>query len=226
MQNKLRKLEKKNLSSVAYEAIKKMIIDGQVKEGEILPESQIAKALNMSRTPVREAIRKLENEGVLKSIDGVGTLVSSITFKDILDIYEVRVALETKALKTSINNISKSELEKLKVDIEKVAEKLEINEMEAQAIKELYDLDTKLHELIIFESDNEYIKKIMTDINFKIRRNRQTAYNNYETSKASAIQHLEIVERILDKDYQAAAEAIEMHIYWSLRTVERFMHRM
>ncbi len=225
MQKGLRLEGRKNLSSIAYEKIKEMILNGEIKEGDVLLENQLANAFEMSRTPIREAIRKLENEGILKSIDGVGTLVKSVTFKDILDIYEVRVALEVKALRTSMSNIDTKDLQELKLEIEKVITELEINEKETQAIKKLYNLDTKLHELIVDKSDNEYIKRIMHDINYKIRRNRKTAYDNYHTSKASALQHLEIVERILEGDYESASQALEMHINWSLRTLERSMLR-
>ena len=82
------KTKKKSFTDVAYEKIKELILNEDIGPGEIVSENQLAEYMNMSRTPVREAIRRLEAEGILVSRQGIGTIVKMLTLKDIEDIFE------------------------------------------------------------------------------------------------------------------------------------------
>ncbi|MDO5688816.1 MAG: GntR family transcriptional regulator [Tissierellia bacterium] len=216
---------RKSLASIAYESIREMILDGQIQEGDILPETALAKRLKMSRTPIREAIRKLENEGILVSIDGVGTFLTSISLKDIIDMYEVRTALEVIALKTSINNMDRNELIRIQNGIQEVFHLLLGGVDERNCTDQLNQLDTELHNLIVHDSDNDYVKRVMEEINFKIMRNRKAAYETYTMASESAMQHLTLIDRFLVKDYAAASGLLRDHILWSQGILENFILR-
>ena len=83
------KMKKKSLTDVAYEKIKELILDEEIEAGEAVSENQLAEYLQMSRTPIREAIRRLEADGILVSRQGYGTILKMLTMKDIEDIFEV-----------------------------------------------------------------------------------------------------------------------------------------
>ena len=97
---------KPNLSERAYEQIKDALCKGKIAAGDILSESQLAEELDMSRTPVREALRILASEGWVEIRRGIGAYVKAPSSKDMEDLYEVRCLLETLAIKTSVFNIS------------------------------------------------------------------------------------------------------------------------
>ena len=94
---------RETLSDKAYRFIRNSIISGDVKGGELLTEKSIGEQLNMSRTPVKRALTRLEQEGYLKSVDGVGTIVLELSLKDLSDIYEVRIAIEKIAMRTGVH---------------------------------------------------------------------------------------------------------------------------
>ena len=108
------KTKKKSFTDVAYEKIKELILNEDIGPGEIVSENQLAEYMNMSRTPVREAIRRLEAEGILVSRQGIGTIVKMLTLKDIEDIFEVREAMELIASETAIKNITEQEIKEVR----------------------------------------------------------------------------------------------------------------
>ncbi len=223
--SELQGVVRKSLASKAYETIREMILTEQIKEGDLIPETTLAKSMNMSRTPVREAIRKLENEGILYSIDGIGTFLSKVSLKDIIDMYEVRAALEVIALRTSIRYIKSEELSEIRRGMTEVLELMNGGADEQKCVEKMAPLDAKLHDLIVSKSDNNYVKRVIEEIYFKIERNRRLAYGTHMTTADSARQHIGIIDAILEGDLPRASELLSKHIEWSLGTLEAYMLR-
>src|SRR6056297_804513 len=108
----------KPLGNIVYESLKESILNGSLKPGEKLMESRIAEDLGVSRTPVREAIRKLEKEKYVKMIPRKGAYVEDLTMEDILEVLEIRIVLEGLASKLAARNISDEMKLKIQRNIE------------------------------------------------------------------------------------------------------------
>ena len=164
------KAKKKSLTDVAFEKIKELILNEEIEPGEMVSENQLAEYLNMSRTPIREAIRRLEADGILISRQGYGTIVKMLTLKDIEDVFEVREAMELIASETAIHNISNQEIQEVKDDFLNLLERHHRGEIIEK--EEFTAIDGQIHDLIVKKSDNEYVKMLMERIDFNVGRYR------------------------------------------------------
>lgn len=206
--------KKNNLREQAYEQLKSDILNNKIKPGDCLSENTIANELNMSRTPVREALRMLASEDLVEIKDGIGIYVKTISFKDIKAIFEVRKVLETLAIKTSINRITVEEIEEL----EKSFNLLLSDYRNGIAISEekVVETDWKLDYLLVKKCTNDYVITIMDEINAKIKRYQSLSMEALNDVEESINQHLHILSLIKEKDINALIEANEKHIDWSL----------
>lgn len=206
--------KKKNLREIAYEQLKEDIFRNKIKPGDCLSENLIASELNMSRTPVREALSMLASEDLVEIKDGVGIYVKTISFKDIKDIFEVRKVLETLALKTSINRIIDSEVEELEKKFKTLLN--DYNSGNNVPLENFADVDWELDELIVNKCNNDYVINIINEINAKIRRYQYLSHEAYNDVEESTIQHLKILSYIKEKNLEKLIEENEKHIDWSL----------
>lgn len=205
--------KKKTLSEVAYDYIKKMIIDGNLKGGDVLTENGIGEALNMSRTPVKRAITRLEQERYVKSVDGIGTIVENLSLKDIADIYEVRIEIEKLAIRTAINNINQEELIELESELENILSEIRNgNKLDEDFLSKE---DDKVHIFILNNSTNSYIKDIYKYIRAQILRYKHEAYILTDTSEESTLYHLKIIRFLKLRDLDKALSTMEEHLRWS-----------
>ena len=122
MRSDLIRTEKETLSEVAYRYLKEQIISGVIREGDVITENNIGRALGMSRTPVKKALTQLESENYVRCLDGIGTVVVGLSLSDLRDIYDVRISMELLALKTSIHNIRPAEIAELRGDFQRELE--------------------------------------------------------------------------------------------------------
>ncbi len=212
--NKLKINERKNLAQDAYNEIRDRIYRNEIKAGDLIKESNIAEELGISRTPVREAIKMLVSEDILEVRDGVGTFVKMLSFKDIKDIFEVRKALETIAIKSSIYRIPLSKINELEEHLEAIMEEFEKGNLDKD---EFSDIDMEVHKLIVDYCDNEYVKSIYTGMKLKIKQYQHISYENLNNTKESITQHLEILRLIKEKELKNLTKFLEEHIDWSLR---------
>ena len=161
-------IKRKTLASIAYDSIKAGIVSGEINNNLLLSENTLAKILNMSRTPIREAIKRLEAENYLKSVDGVGLIVQELSLKDLAEIYEVRIALEKVALESAILKIDSKNLFDLESELENVITSYSMNNQIDDEY--LYDLDSKFHNILCSASENSCVKEILKTLEIKIHR--------------------------------------------------------
>ncbi|MFR4479849.1 MAG: GntR family transcriptional regulator, partial [Fusobacterium sp.] len=126
----------KSLKEKVYEILKEMIISGKLKYNERIEEDALATSLEVSRTPVREAINKLEQEGWINIIPRRGMFVSNVSLKEINDIFQVRLNLEPIILQMGFSNIPLNECQRLKREFESFLDK-ELTKDEAKTLDEL-----------------------------------------------------------------------------------------
>ncbi|MGN9164359.1 GntR family transcriptional regulator [Tissierellaceae bacterium HCP3S3_D8] len=206
--------ERKSLVEEAYYYIWDQICNNNIKPGEPITEISIAKELGISRTPVREAIRMLVSEDILETIDGIGTYVKVLSFKDIKDIFEVRKALEVVAVKTAINIIPESKIDELEDKLKDAMEKFNRGDLKKE---EFGDIDMKVHQLIFDYCSNEYVKAIFRGMSLKIKQYQFISYENMNNSKESISQHLEILKLLRSRELERLIIFLEEHIDWALK---------
>ncbi len=141
------------LRDIVFNTLREAILKGDFAPGERLMEKQLAERMGVSRTPIREAIRKLELEGLVIMVPRKGAEVASITNKDIIDVLEVRATLEALAVRLACKKMSDEELNEL----------VEVNEefriaAAKKDVEMIINKDVEFHDIIFHSSDNEKIK--------------------------------------------------------------------
>ena len=217
--NFVKKGSTRNRTEIAYDKIKDSICSGAIKPGEILSESQIAAELEMSRTPVREALRILASEDLVVIKNVIGAYVTEISEKGTKDLFAVRKPLEILASKSAIHNITKEEIRQM----EEIFQKLRVlDESGARVDKKMFtDMDWALHDLIIDKCDNQYVKNIMANINANIKRLQISSFYALNDMQESTAQHLRILRLLEKKEEDALEKALADHVEWSMRALLR-----
>ncbi|MBE3586904.1 MAG: GntR family transcriptional regulator [Thermoanaerobacter sp.] len=196
----------KPLRELVFESLREAIIQGRLKPGERLMEIQLAEEMGVSRTPVREAIRKLELEGFVVMVPRKGAYVAGISVKDIVDVFEVRAALEALAAGLAAERITDEELEELERALVKTYEVGENN------LDALVETDTAFHELIYKASRNERLVQIITNLADQIQRFRATSLAQPGRTRHALEEHKQIVEAISERNVELAQILAREHI--------------
>lgn len=195
------------LRDLVFEALRDAIIKGALKPGERLMEVQLAEELGVSRTPVREAIRKLELEDLVVMIPRKGAYVSGISLKGIADVFEVRAAVEALAAGLAAERITAEELEELERILVKKAEIIEANNLER-----LVEIDTLFHECLYQASRNGKLIQIINNLSEQIHRFRSTSLASPGRMKEALEEHRKIVEAISERNITLAQALAQEHI--------------
>jgi len=199
--------EYKPLRDIVFEALREAIINGTLKPGERLMELQLAEDLGVSRTPIREAIRKLELEGLVVMIPRKGAYVAGISIKDIADVFEIRAALESLAAGLAAKRITEPEIKELYRSLEKVAEASQEGDFE-----KVVQSDTELHDLIYKASRNGRLVQLINKLREQIQRFRSTTLSYPGRIKQTLEEHEKLVKAISQGDSSLARALAQEHI--------------
>ena len=213
------KKNKTNLGQEAYKEIKEAIIMGKLKPGEMLSENMLAKALGMSRTPIRDALKELLNEDLVEAIPGKGAFVKNIEVVDLLEIYEIREVLECMAAKTAVFKITAEEIQELENTWNGFLEK--INNGGTVELETVALADNKLHNLFIEKCSNKRLKDIIDILHQQVLRYQLISAQLLGSTKTTIKEHLEIIETMKEKDVEKIVSLLRKHIQWSRSIVER-----
>ena len=186
----------KPLRELVFDSLRKAIILGKLKPGERLMEIQLAEEMGVSRTPVREAIRKLELEGFVVMVPRRGAYVAGVSVKDIADVFEVRSALEGLAAGLAAERITEEEMEELEKVIHLISGE--------EDILTVYKKDNEFHELIYKASRNHRLTQIITNLSEQINRFRLTSLSVPGRLKIAVDEHKKIIEAISDRNVDLA----------------------
>lgn len=197
----------KPLRDVVFEALRDAILNGVLKPGERLLENQLAEELGVSRTPVREAIRKLELEGFAVILPRKGAYVSKISFKDVREVYEIRAALESLACGLAAERAVDSEIEEMERRLIAESDYLD-NEDNSLTV----ETDIDLHELIYKATRNEKLIGLISNLKEQVNRLRSTSITLPGRKKKSLDEHKGIVEAIAEHDIELAQRLGQEHI--------------
>ena len=195
------------LRDVVFNTLRQAILTGELKPGERLMEIHLAERLGVSRTPSREAIRKLELEGLVTMIPRRGAEVAQITEKSMSDVLEVRRALDALCVELACDRITEEELARLEQacsDFE-AAVKTRDNKVIAQA-------DVKLHDIIVQATGNSRLIQLVNNLSEQMYRYRFEYIKDSSRHENLVEEHRIIYESILKKDKETASRAAETHI--------------
>lgn len=198
---------KQTKQQYVYEYIRSRIISNELTPGTIITEDSVCNTLNVSRTPVREAIRRLTSEGLLAITPGVGLSVPSIGLEDLIEIYDIREALESLAVRLFIGRTTPAIIDKLS-DIMKEQEKA----VEAGDIHKFMELDMVFHRQIDTVAGNKRLSSLLDSIYEQISR---LAFINQDDPNILEIAipvHQKLMECITNRDKENAVLAMQEHI--------------
>lgn len=204
------------LRDVVFHTLRQAILKGTLKPGERLMEIQLANKLGVSRTPIREAIRKLELEGLVLMIPRRGAEVAEITEKSLRDVLEVREALEILAVQLACEKMTNEGLEELKVAAAEFEHVIECGD-----ITTIAEADVKFHDIIYSATDNDRLIQLLNNLREQMYRYRVEHLKNEAARPKILAEHQWLIQDIMNKDKVTAAEHICGHIENQVEEVSR-----
>jgi len=208
MENKIR--TRLNLSEDVYEAIKKRLGDKDLKPGTRIKEEWLAEELGVSRTPVREAINKLEREGLVEIIPRYGTFVTNLSPKDVEEIYDLRGTLEGLAIRSIFLKLDKEKFNEKLLEIDEFHRKCE-SYLEEGNLEPFIKADIAFHNFLVRSSQNSRLIQIMNNLNAQIQLGRMESFSVPGRAEKSLKEHEEIINAMLQGDVDKAEKLIRNH---------------
>lgn len=190
-------IKRKSLRSQIIEALWQLIIDGKIEPNDPLREIHLAEFLNVSRTPLREALQKLEWEGIVISEPGKGFRLSELSEQEIMDIYPLRAKLESYALELAgiPSTATLNELVLINTKMHNTS-----------SPKKLVELDESWHELLISNCKSSILMKMIKVLHRQSQRYEYAYMNFRNTAEASIIQHERIISHLKNKRLNEASK--------------------
>lgn len=195
------------LRDVVFNTLRNAILKGELAPGERLMEMHLAEQLGVSRTPIREAIRKLELEGLVVMTPRKGAVVASITEEDLRDVLEVRKVLEQLAVELACVNITEEEMAKLKGAMEEFRKAIHVNDAVDIASK-----DEKFHDIIYHATRNNRLIQILNNLREQMYRYRFEYVKDEKVRNDLIEEHIKIISALENKDIEDGKAAIKQHI--------------
>lgn len=195
------------LRDVVFNTLRQAILRGELQPGERLLEIHLADKLGVSRTPIREAIRKLELEGLVLMIPRKGAVVAEITEKSLRDVLEVRRALEELAIKLACEKIIDEEIEELKVAAKEFESALKTGDVTVFA-----EADVKFHDIIYRTTDNQRLIQLLYNLREQMYRYRVEYLKRKDSHETLLAEHQHIIEMLANRDVEHAVEAVCKHV--------------
>ncbi len=199
--------DKYSLRGRVFHKLRDDILSGKYAEHEELKEVAIGEEMGVSRTPVREAFRQLELEGLIQIIPNKGAYVTGITEKDVKDIYMIRSLLEGLAAKWATENITKEQMEEMEENVYLAKFHAEKGHME-----QLAELDGRFHEIMYEACNSKMLEHQLKDFHQYVLRVRKKTLSNVNRGSASNHEHELIMEAIKAKDGNLAEQLANRHM--------------
>jgi DNA-binding GntR family transcriptional regulator len=193
-----------DLSKKAYDYLFERIVANDFTPGTNIVESEICEKLGMSRTPVREALRRLESEGLVYRIKDVGTMVKEITYEDILEVFEIRILYELHALKSFVEHVPEEEIRSFEKRLTELCANTDN--------QEYYNVDRDLHKSIMRYCSNSRMINNLNTINAQIEKLRRVSATTPQRLSKSKNEHLSIVRAVCERNYEKARRYLEYHL--------------
>ena len=206
------------LRDVVFNTLRNAILTGELSPGERLMEIKLADKLGVSRTPIREAIRKLELEGLVVNTPRKGAEVANISAEDLRDVLEVRRSLEVLAISLACDKMTDETLELLYENIDAFK-----HSIDAKATSDIASVDVTFHDIIYKATGNNRLIQILNNISEQMYRYRFEYIKNKESWNRLVEEHMNIYEAIKNRDKDLAVKSILLHIDNQERDIRKKM---
>lgn len=206
------------LRDVVFNTLRDAILTGKLLPGERLMENQLAEKLGVSRTPVREALRMLELENLVELVPRKGAQVLEMGEKDIVNILEIRSALEGLATSLACKKMSRETLQQLK--------NMEIDFERAVAdndVERFVDIDEDFHDLIFSATENDKLVQMFRNLRIQLYRYRMAQAKNDTSMPTIVAHHRSIIRAIENHDSEEGAAVAQGHIKYQADSILRFI---
>ena len=195
-----------SLADQVFDHLENDILSGKYQRGEILTESKLSAELGVSRTPIREALRRLEQEHIIEE-SGKGSVVIGITEKDLEDIFMIRKSLECQVAALAAKNRTEEQLKQLREALE--FQELYLNKKDPDQIKLM---DSRFHETLYKLSGSTAFYDTLVPLHKKIQKSRRASVTNSSRAEASVAEHRKIYEAIESQNTALAAKYASEHV--------------
>lgn len=199
-----------SLRGKVFQRLREDILSGVYQENDELREVSIGEKLGVSRTPVREALRQLELEGLVTIVPNKGAYVKGITKKDVHDIYKIRSLLEGLCAKWATEHITDQQIEELEEIV--LLSEFHLKKQGQGKAKQVSDLDGKFHKVLYEASNSRILEHVLSDFHKYVKMARTMSVGEKERAEKSIDEHRAILEAIRKKDANLAEQLANQHI--------------
>lgn len=198
-----------SIADQIFEQLERDILTGKYPKGEVLSELRLSSELGVSRTPVREAVRRLEQENILKET-GRGMVVVGISREDMMDMYEVRMQLEGLAARRAAANISDEQLKDMEDCL--ALQRFYVEKQDGGSPEQIRDMDSRFHQLLYESSGSRAYQEVLKALHKKIVKYRCASISKQTRAVRSLAEHRAIYEALAAHDGDAAEKAALEHV--------------
>lgn len=199
--------DKYSLRGRVFRKLREAILNGSYQENDELKEAAIAEELGVSRTPVREAFRQLELEGLIRIVPNKGAYVTGISASDVADIYEIRSLLEGLCARWATEKITKEKIEELEEII-----LLSEFHLSKEHYDQLIELDNRFHLHLYEACESKMLIHLLKDFHQYVQKERQQTLSDRARSAAAVQEHKSIMEAMRDGNAPLAEKLADEHI--------------
>ena len=202
-----------------FQKIREDILNGIYKENDELRENTIGKELGVSRTPVREALRQLELEGLVTIIPNRGAYVTGISHKDIWDIYVIRSMLEGLCARWAVEHITDAQLDELEETI--LLSEFQMKKESGFSAEQIAALDGRFHSILYEASGSRILGHVLTDFHNYVQTARRSSVVSEDRARKSIREHRQILRAIRDRDEEMAEQLANEHIMHVMQNLKK-----
>ena len=204
-----------SLTDEIADVVRERILKGEYEIGEKIKENQIATELRVSRTPIREAFKILENEGLIDYVPNRGCFAKGFTKQDVEDIYAVREALEALALNWAVDRITEKEIAAL----EEQCDLMEFYTKKKDR-KKVLEMNSSFHDIIYASTRSRFLAQVLRSYKEYIDKTRKSIFYEQSYLESILVEHRAILDAIKDRDKERAAAAMTKHLMSSQKRAE------
>jgi len=197
-----------SLGARIFKQLQNDILNGKYEPGDVLTEMKLSEELGVSRTPIREALKQLELEGLVQSTPGKGLVVQGVSDKDIEDIYTIRMMIEGLAARWAAEKITFKEIEELK----EVLEFEEFYTLKGGGTGNLIKLDSRFHDLVFKASKSKPLMHILSTFHHYVQSARGASFETPGRAQKVFEEHKAIMQAIIARDPELAEKLTTQHV--------------
>ena len=196
-----------SLDKLAYEKIKEAILTFQFLPNDALVEGELASQLGISKTPVRDALMRLEKEGLVTRVPYKGTYVSDINNQDMANIFHIRIVLEGLAIQLATDLLTEEDFQKMEKLIAEHAEALKKGD-----VRGVSRINTEFHNIIVNRCSNPRLQQMLHNLDDHLKRYRLLSISQGMRTEKSVPEHQAILDALRAHDSRRAEEAMQNHL--------------